>query len=80
VFLPFSFPILVANSTFLSLSIFTFAVTSVFVYSSVILAWLGIAVQSCTKKKLAAELFVASSTFLAFVSSAILVQAGWLLS
>ncbi len=77
VYLPSSLPLLLAKSTFFSLSTSTFNTASLLAHSAAVAAWLGVAMEVYIQRKLAAQIISMSSALLAFASAAILVQAGW---
>jgi hypothetical protein len=79
-YLPSSFPTFIESSTLLSLSTSAFVVTSMLAHATAVLAWLGIALEIYTKRKPEVQLVAATSAFVAFASTVILVQAGWPLS
>jgi hypothetical protein len=79
-YLPSSLFTLLTGSTLLSVSTSAFVITSTLAHAAAILAWLGIVVGIYAKKKLAAVLLEIGSAFIAFSSTAILVNAGWALA
>jgi hypothetical protein len=80
VYLPSSLPTLIARSQLLSMSTFTFVVTSLLAHASATISWVGIAMEIFTKRKPVAQLVVTVSALVAFTSTIILAQAEWPLS